>query len=145
MLVLAALLSNTAHAGTSIGAEYLFSIPLSDNDSANLGEGIGGRFGFSFDLLAVTFTPEIGVTYWNGGNQFIPEAGLRLQFAKVVEPGLFAHINRPLVEGGEAGWDAGFTLDFTAIPKLDIGGQAGVININGRFTAQTGIQLHLNL
>ncbi len=146
MFVLAALLSNTAQAGPSIGAEYLISFNVSDDDAAPaIGDGVSGRFGWSLDLLAITFTPEVGATVWLEERRFVPEAGLRVQFAKLVEPGLYAHIVAPLFAGAQMGWDAGVTVDLTAIPKVDIGVQAGALSFDGNPYVTAGATLHVNL
>lgn len=143
MFILAALLSTPADAGVVVGAEYLLSLSIG-NDVAKLGDGVGGRIGLSLDVLAVTVIPEVGATLWLADNRFVPEAGVRVQFLKVLEPGAFAHINRPFGAEASVGWDGGFTLDLTAIPKVDLGLQVGVVNINRNIFGQAGAQVHVN-
>lgn len=147
MFVVAALLSNAAQAGPAISAEYLLSTkaPFFDNEAPTLGNGVGVRVGYSLDLLAITFTPEIGGTVWLADKRFMPEAGVRLQFAKLIEPGVYAHVIQPLSEGSKTSWDGGLSLDLTAIPKLDFGIQAGVLNLDNNLFLQAGAQVALNL
>jgi len=149
MLVLAALLSSDAHAlplvRSSIGAEYLVSFDVGEEGAESLGHGVGARFGLSLELLALTLTPEVGATVWLEDTRFVPEAGVRLQFAKLIEPGLYAHVLPSLREGGGVGWDGGVSLDLTAIPKIDVGVQAGALNLDNTFYVQAGLQVHVNL
>ncbi|MEM6927719.1 MAG: hypothetical protein AAF602_12370 [Myxococcota bacterium] len=145
MLVIAALLSNTAQAGPAIGAEYLLSFNIGDGAAEVLGDGIAGRIGWSLDLLAITFTPEVGATVWLENRRFVPEVGVRMQFAKIIEPGLYAHFIAPTFSGAQTGWDAGVTVDLTAIPKVDIGLQAGAMSFDGNPFVTAGGTLHVNL
>ena len=146
-MILAALLlaGQQAEAKPVIAAEVLQSFAL--GDATDLGMGIGGRIGWKLDLVALDIVPEAGITFWtNDPLLAAPELGFRTSFLKVLEPGVYAHAVFPLREGAGVGWDGGLTLDFTLIPKIDIGGQAGLMSISGGpITATAGGQISVKL
>jgi hypothetical protein len=106
------------------------------DDEAN---GAGGaiRLGYELDLIVLTLIPELGGSYHSFSDAdtklYRGFVGGRLRFAKVLEPGVYAHlgigradVDRP----GDPSWTAGTTdfgvlLDFTLLPIVEFGAHAG--------------------
>lgn len=101
--------------------------------------GAGGaiRLGYELDLLIVTIIPELGGSYHSFSSAdtklYRGFAGGRLRFAKVIEPGIYAHIgyghasvDAPGGTSRSAGTsDFGVSLDLTLLPVIDLGAHAG--------------------
>lgn len=129
--------AHDAHAksGTSIGVDIDYTNGINE-PAVSGGTGFNGRLGYKLDLAVVQLTPEIG----GGYHTFAGDAGAklsqgivggRLQFLKVLEPGIYAHLGYGhLAISGTEGYsgataDAGVTLDLTLLPLVDIGVHAG--------------------
>ena len=135
--ILVFMASRPAHAssGTSIGVDLDYTNGLNE-PAVGSGTGFNVRLGYKLDLLVVQLTPEIGGAYhtFSGDRQAKFSQGIvggRLQFGKILEPGMYAHLGYGHVSGvaGEshsgASADAGVTLDLTLLPLLDLGVHAG--------------------
>ena len=124
-----------AKSGTSIGVDIDYTNGINE-PAVSGGTGFNGRLGYKLDLAVVQLTPEIG----GGYHTFTGDAGAklsqgivggRLQFLKVLEPGIYAHLGYGhLAISGTEGYsgataDAGVTLDLTLLPLVDIGVHAG--------------------
>ena len=104
-------------------------------DEPGIGKGTGGalRFGKELDLVAVSLTGEIGISYHTFEGSLDPShyagfVGGRLAFGKLLEPSLFAlvgvgRLNLDAVDIKDTGpeFDVGLALDLTALPLIDIG------------------------
>jgi len=129
--------AHDAHAksGTSIGVDIDYTNGI-DERAVSGGTGFNGRLGYKLDLAVLQLTPEIG----GGYHTFAGDAGAklsqgfvggRLQFLKVLEPGIYAHLGYGhLAASGMDGYsgataDAGVTLDLTLLPLVDIGAHVG--------------------
>lgn len=133
--------ARSAHAksGTSIGVDIDYTNGINE-PAVSGGTGFNGRLGYKLDLIVLQLTPEIG----GGYHTFAGDAGLkfaqgivggRMQFLKVLEPGIYAHLGYGHLSGDFPGYsgatgDAGVTLDLTLLPLVDIGAHAGY---NGMF------------
>ncbi len=145
MLLATALLTSAAHAAPTIHGEAVATMPLDEN-GLDLGIGTGLRVGVPLGLVGVHLVPEAGLTLWPGaGTLIVPEVGARVRFGKLIEPGAYAHALFPLGDTYQTGWDAGLSLDVTAVPKLDLGLQAGVMDISGAFVPTLGLSAGLRL
>jgi hypothetical protein len=87
-------------------------------------------------LLVLQLTPEIGGAYHTFSGAASPKfsqgiVGGRLQFGKVLEPGMYAHLGYGHLSGAVgdgysgASVDAGVTLDLTLLPLIDVGAHVG--------------------
>lgn len=138
MLALVALGSpRTARAssGTAIGVDLNYTNGINE-PSVGSGTGFNVRLGYKVDLLLVKLTPEIGGGYHTFSGDDSPKfsqgiVGGRLQFGKILEPGLYAHLGYGHLSSDRfdgysgATADAGVTLDLTLLPLLDLGVHAG--------------------
>ena len=124
-----------AKSGTAIGVDLDYTNGI-DERYVSSGTGFNVRLGYKLDLAVLQLTPEIG----GGYHTFAGDAGAklsqgivggRLQFLKVLEPGIYAHLGYGhLAARGTDGYsgataDAGVTLDLTLLPLVDIGAHAG--------------------
>ncbi|HYQ00660.1 MAG TPA: hypothetical protein VER96_18405 [Polyangiaceae bacterium] len=129
--------ARNAHAksGTAIGVDIDYTNGINEQ-AVSGGTGFNGRLGYKLDLAVLQLTPEIG----GGYHTFAGDAGAklaqgivggRLQFLKVLEPGIYAHLGYghlalPGTDGRSgATVDAGVTLDLTLLPLVDIGVHGG--------------------
>ena len=125
----------SAKSGTAIGVDLDYTNGINEPGVSG-GTGFNGRLGYKLDLAVLQLTPEIG----GGYHTFAGDAGAklsqgivggRLQFLKVLEPGIYAHLGYGhLAARGTDGYsgataDAGVTLDLTLLPLVDIGAHAG--------------------
>jgi hypothetical protein len=121
----------TAHAGAQLGAHMDFGAPL--GGGPKIGKGIGGHFGYKLGVPFFTATPQLRFTHFIGSKTSVPAAGGQLMFGKFVMIGAYVHglvAMGPAFEGPTPGLDLGGALDITAIPKIDIGGHAGLLFTN---------------
>jgi len=124
-----------AKSGTAIGVDLDYTNGI-DERYVSSGTGFNVRLGYKLDLKVLQLTPEIGGAY----HTFSGDAGAkigqgiiggRLQFLKVLEPGIYAHIGYGHLSAtgsdGRSGTtaDAGVTLDLTLLPLVDIGVHGG--------------------
>ena len=129
-----------AKSGTAIGVDLDYTNGINEPQVGS-GTGFNVRLGYKLDLLVAQLTPEIGGAY----HTFSGDAGAklaqgivggRLQFLKVLEPGIYAHLGYGHLSGSvgdgrsAATADAGVTLDLTLLPLVDLGVHAGY---NGMF------------
>jgi hypothetical protein len=132
--------SGTAHADEGGGGKTQIALDL-DWAKALDGDANGGggaiRLGYELDLVVLTLIPEIGGSYHSFSDAdtklYRGFVGGRLRFAKVLEPGIYAHlgigradVDRPLRPSWTAGTsDFGLLLDFTLLPVIEFGAHAG--------------------
>ncbi|MBX2803149.1 MAG: hypothetical protein KTR31_36045 [Myxococcales bacterium] len=140
MIAAALMMASSAHAAPTVHIEGHSTVLTLGDNAPQIGGGVGVRVGMPLNLVAIKLVPEIGITGWQDLTKpvgdgllppalLVPEAGARFSFGKVVEPGVFVHALLPLDGGGnDLGWDAGASIDVTAIPKVDFGLQAGVVS-----------------
>jgi hypothetical protein len=119
MFLLAALLAPTASASPILTGEVQSAAPY--------GTGLGVRLGVPIDAVLVRVVPEGGVTVWTDAG-VTPFVGARVALGKVLEPGAYAHALVPL-DDARLGWDAGASIDFTAIPMLSLGATLGAVDL----------------
>jgi hypothetical protein len=134
--VLAFAAARTAHAssGTAIGVDLDYTNGINEPHVGS-GTGFNVRLGYKLDLLVLQLTPEIGGAYHTFSGDASPKfsqgiVGGRLQFGKILEPGLYAHLGYGHLSAQGVGHsgataDAGVTLDLTLLPLLDVGVHAG--------------------
>ncbi|MET0793641.1 MAG: hypothetical protein ABW061_19130 [Polyangiaceae bacterium] len=128
--------AHTAHAssGTAIGVDLDYTNGINEPHVGS-GTGFNVRLGYKLDLLVLQVTPEIGGAYHTFSGDVSPKfsqgiVGGRLQFGKILEPGLYAHLGYGHLSAlgtGHSGAtaDAGVTLDLTLLPIVDLGIHAG--------------------
>jgi hypothetical protein len=103
-------------------------------DEVDQGGGGGLRIGLERDYFLVTLIPELQLNYHHLNANTSADAtissakiGGRIRFFKIVEPGVFAHAGLGHIGGDRIyehtgiAFDAGFTLDLTILPLVDIG------------------------
>ena len=133
---LALIATHRAHAksGIAVGADLDYTSGIGEDDKSG-GTGFNVRLGYKLDLSILQLTPEAG----GGWHTFSGNAeaklsqgfvGGRMQFGKILEPGLYAHLGYGHLSesgGGHSGAtaDAGVTLDLTLLPLIDVGVHAG--------------------
>jgi hypothetical protein len=116
-----------------IGLDLDYGAALEHSDIDN-GGGAGLRLGFERDYFLVSLIPELQFNYHHLNSSRPDDAtittakiGGRIRFLKIVEPGIFAHAGLGHVGGDRVfdhtgiAFDAGFTLDLTILPLIDIG------------------------
>jgi len=128
--------SQNAHAksGTSIGVDIDYTNGISEISESG-GTGFNGRLGYKLDLGVLQLTPEVGGAYHTFGGDAGAKlsqgiVGARVQFLKVLEPGIYAHLGYGHVAsnfGSRSGAtaDVGVSLDLTVLPLIDIGIHGG--------------------
>ncbi len=145
-MLAALMLANTAVAGPMVSGEAVASLTPLGESAVDLGTGYGLRFGLPIDIAVVELQPEVGVTIWRGeATMATPRVGGRFSFGKILEPGAYAHFVYLMGQESRRGWDAGVTLDFTAIPKVDLGVQAGLLSLQAAPTLTAGAQIGIKL
>jgi hypothetical protein len=135
-----------ASSGTAIGLDLDYTNGINEAGVSS-GTGFNVRLGYKLDLLLVQLTPEVGGGYHTFSGDLSPKfsqgfVGGRLQFGKILEPGIYTHLGYGHLSGSEtlcldvgctsidashsgATFDAGVTLDLTLLPLLDLGVHAG--------------------
>src|SRR4051794_16776077 len=91
---------------THIAVDFDFATAI-DAPTTKTGGGGAVRLGRKFDLLLVSFTPELGGGYHGfGGNGdsklYTGFVGGRFGVGKIVEPSIFSHVGIGRLEGVEA-------------------------------------------
>jgi hypothetical protein len=123
-----------AKSGTAIGVDLDYTNGIEER-AVSGGTGFNVRLGYKLDLKVLQLTPEIGGAYHTFAGDASAKLGEgivggRLQFLKVLEPGIYAHLGYGhLSARGEgrsgATADAGVTLDLTILPLVDVGVHGG--------------------
>jgi len=123
-----------ASSGTALGVDLNYTNGINE-PAVGAGTGFNVRLGYKLDLLVLQLTPEIGGGYhtFSGDAKVRLSQGIvggRLQFGKILEPGLYAHLgygHLSAVGGSHSGAtaDGGVTLDLTLLPLIDVGVHAG--------------------
>jgi len=123
-----------ARSGTAIGVDLDYTNGINEPHVGS-GTGFNVRLGYKVDLLALQLTPELGGgyhTYSGDASSKLSQGivGGRLQFGKILEPGLYAHLGYGHLSTAAASHsgatvDAGVTLDLTLLPFIDLGVHAG--------------------
>ena len=135
VLVCAATREAHASSGTAVGVDLNYTNGINE-PKVGSGTGFNVRLGYKLDLLVAQITPEIGGgfhTFSGDAKQKLAQGivGGRLQFGKILEPGLYAHLGYGHLSGvfnnthSGATADAGVTLDLTLLPIIDVGVHAG--------------------
>ena len=134
LVILAAAPEAKASSGTAIGVDLDYTNGINE---ARVGSGTGFdvRLGYKLDLLVLQLTPEIGGGYHTFSGDAAAKlsqaiVGGRLQYGKLLEPGVYAHLGYGHLSDfgvGHSGAtaDAGVTLDLTLLPMIDLGVHAG--------------------
>lgn len=142
--------ASRAEASPTLAADVDVAVPI-DQTGASTGFGGALRFGYQIRLPLIAVTPEVGVAYHFFGDDFGPKAfrgfaGGRLGIGEGVRPGIYAHVGFGNVSIGEvtvgsakfpgvshtsSALDAGVFLDFTLLPKFDLGVHGGYNTIQG--------------
>lgn len=121
----------------SLDLDYVVAI---DEDAIDGGSGGAFRLGRELDAVELSLTPELSAGFHSFSGDLGPKlyratAGARLNFGKLLEPGVFGHagIGHASYDApaGAADpsrtaftWDAGLTLDVTALPVIELGAHA---------------------
>lgn len=104
-------------------------------EHSNVDEGGGGaiRIGLERDYFLVSLIPEVQLDVHHltadpaDATISTAKVGGRIRFLKILEPGVFAHAGLGHIGGDRVydhtgiAFDAGFTLDLTILPLIDIG------------------------
>jgi hypothetical protein len=135
-MLVALVVTRSAHAssGKAIGVDIDYINGINESH-VNSGTGFNVRLGYKLDLLVLQLTPEIGGGYhtFSGAAEAKLSQGIvggRLQFGKILEPGMYAHLGYGHLSAFGSGHsgataDAGVTLDLTFLPMIDVGVHAG--------------------
>ncbi len=88
--------------------------------------------GYTLSVMVADVTPEIGLGLMGENYGIQPKVGARARLGKLIKPGAYGHIISS--EGlsfapGTTGFDAGVSLDLTAIPHLEFGLMGGVLGL----------------
>lgn len=115
----------------ALDMDYSAALSHSEIDQ---GGGAGLRIGLERDYFLVTMIPELQLNFHRLNANTSDDAtisaakvGGRIRFFKIVEPGVFAHAGLGHIGGDRIyehtgiAFDAGFTLDLTILPLVDIG------------------------
>jgi hypothetical protein len=115
----------------ALDLDYSAALEHSDIDQ---GGGGGLRIGLERDYFLITLIPELQLNYTqlnantsNDATISTAKVGGRIRFLKIIEPGIFAHAGLGHIAGDRVwehtgiAFDAGFTLDLTILPLVDIG------------------------
>jgi hypothetical protein len=115
----------------ALDMDYSAALEHSEIDS---GGGGGFRIGLERDYFLVTLIPEVQFNYHRLNANTRDDAtitaakvGGRIRFLEIIEPGIFAHAGLANIAGDRIyehtgiAFDAGFTLDLTILPLIDIG------------------------
>lgn len=115
----------------ALDMDYSAALSHSEIDQ---GGGGGVRIGLERDYFLVTMIPELQLNYHHLNANTPDDAtissakvGGRIRFFKIIEPGVFAHAGLGHIGGDRVyehtgiAFDAGFTLDLTILPLVDIG------------------------
>lgn len=116
-----------------IALDMDYSAALSHSE-IDQGGGAGIRVGLERDYFLVTLIPELQLNYHRLNANTRDDAAItaakvggRIRFFKIVEPGIYAHAGLANIAGDRIyehtgiAFDAGFTLDLTILPLVDIG------------------------
>ncbi|HLV67711.1 MAG TPA: hypothetical protein VKY73_17950 [Polyangiaceae bacterium] len=119
-----------ARAGSKLALDLDFAHGI---DETGIKAGTGGvlRFGQELDLVGVSLTPELGISYhtFSGAldaSHYSAMVGARFGFGAALRPSVFGHVGigrLDLEVGGDTGatFDVGIALDLVVLPILDIG------------------------
>jgi len=116
-----------------IALDFDFDSAL-DAPQTNAGGGGALRLGPKYDLLLVSFTPELGGSLhsFGGSDQtklYEGFLGGRFGVGKILEPSIFGHVGVGHVHGFETRTapvlDTGLALDLTLLPLIDLGLHGG--------------------
>jgi len=116
-----------------IALDFDFDTAL-DAPQTNNGGGGALRIGQKYDLLLVSFTPELGGSLHSfGGDEqtklYEGFLGGRFGVGKILEPSIYGHVGVGHVHGFETRTapvlDTGLALDFTLLPLIDLGLHGG--------------------
>ncbi len=144
------LFASRAEAAPTLAADVDAAIPI-DQNGASTGFGGALRFGYQLRLPLIAVTPEVGLSYHFFGDDYGPKvfrgfAGGRLGIGEGIRPGVYAHVGFGSVSIGDvtvgnlvikgpshtsSALDAGIFLDFTLLPKFDLGVHAGYNTVQG--------------
>lgn len=114
---------------THLAVDFDFGTAI-DSELTKTGGGGALRLGREFDLLLVSFTPEIGGGFHGFGGDgnsklYRGFVGGRFAVGKIIEPSVFGHVGIGRLGGAEPRTapilDAGLALDFTLLPLIDLG------------------------
>jgi hypothetical protein len=134
--VLAALVLLPMTASASSGTRLALDLDYAGGiDEPGIGRGTGGalRFGQKMDLVALSLTGELGLSYHTFDGSLDPShysgfVGGRLGFGKIIEPSIYAHVGVGRLNLGELdahdtgpAFDFGLALDLTVLPLIDVG------------------------
>ena len=116
-----------------IALDFDFDAAL-DAPQTKAGGGGALRLGPKYDLLLVSFTPELGGSLhsFGGSDQtklYEGFLGGRFGVGKILEPSIFGHVGVGHVHGFETRTapvlDTGLALDLTLLPLIDLGLHGG--------------------
>lgn len=145
-----------AHAGPKLGVEADFALPVS-TPGASAGAGGAARFGYDLGLGVVHVMPEVGAGFHKFSGAANPSVfrgfvGARAGFGVLLRLDGFAHLGYGSIAaaGGSAGsplLDLGLAVDFTLIPRLELGFHTSYNTTLGDATKLKwlGLGVHLTL
>jgi len=131
-VILAGLAAHTpAHAGLTLGVDvgpnFVLNTPEGEAQGVDLdksaGIGVSARAGFLLDAKLIKLIPEAKLGFEDPGapNAFRIMGGLRVNVLEGFSPVAFAHLGGLVGDIEGFCWDIGAGLDFTLIPKLNLG------------------------
>lgn len=118
---------------THLAVDFDFGSVL-DAPGSKSGGGGAVRLGRKYDLLLVSFTPELGGNYHTFADDASTRVysgflGGRFGVGKILEPSIYGHVGYGRVDGYQARsapvLDAGLALDLTLLPLVDLGVHGG--------------------
>jgi hypothetical protein len=137
---------SSASAANKFAVDAEFAYP-EDRPGVHRGWGAGARVGKHWDLWLIELTPELGGSYSSfpgpaSARAYRGVLGARVAVGFIIEPSVFAHAgvghlrhaSEPTVT--DLTYDGGLGLDFTLIPKIDLGVHATWIAVDGSDTSQ---------
>ena len=127
VFLLAVFLPSVALGRPMIGLEAQASRTLLEDQTRVF---IVPTLGYTLSIAVADVTPEIGLALMGEGYGVQPKIGARARLGKLIMPGIYGHMISS--EGlafspGTSGFDAGMSLDLTAIPHLEIGLVGGIL------------------
>lgn len=113
--------------GVDVGPNFVLNAPDSGAQGFDIdksaGIGVSVRAGFLLDAKLIKLTPEAKLGFEDPGapNAFRIMGGLRINLLEGFSPVAFAHLGGMVGDLEGFCWDVGGGLDFTLIPKLNLG------------------------
>jgi hypothetical protein len=108
--------------GVDVGPNFVLEPSGIDLDKS-AGIGVAARAGYMFDAKILKISPELKFGFEDPGapNAFRIMGGLRVNLFEGFSPVAFGHVGGLVGDIQGFAWDVGGGIDFTLIPKLNLG------------------------